>query len=436
MSIAARSYRINKFEITSLDGTNTLDISNSIMCFDYFEDIISPCVTAIAQIINNASLFNILPIRGGEKISLNLSTASGDFELDNEFSLYVNKVTGLDAQHSNESFTLHMISREGLTNETSRCERKYSGNVKNTVISILKDVLVTEKYTEDNIEATSNEYSFISNNRKPFHILTWLGPKSVPITSQKSGTSGEYENAQAQGTAGFLFYENKNGFNFRSMDTLVSRTKYQIGSSDVDDIITYTYTQVIEKNNAANETKILNYGYEKNSDLLKALRVGTYANKTYFYDLYTNKLDIYKYELKSQIKNKLGTEDKIAISEEFGSSISRVMVRISDRGSLNSAGDVSIVDKSGADMSMSISRYNLLFSQALNMAVPCNIQLYVGLIINCQFFEISISNKLEVDSKQSGLYLIKELRHHFELGQMVTYLRLIRDSYGLYGAES
>jgi hypothetical protein len=39
----------------------------------------------------------------------------------------------------------------------------------------------------------------------------------------------------------------------------------------------------------------------------------------------------------------------------------------------------------------------------------------------------------EVDEEQSGNYLIKELRHHFSGGQMLTSLRLVRDSYGLYG---
>ena len=41
----------------------------------------------------------------------------------------------------------------------------------------------------------------------------------------------------------------------------------------------------------------------------------------------------------------------------------------------------------------------------------------------------------EVDAEQSGNYLIKEVRHHFEGNQMVSSLKLVRDSYGLYGAK-
>ena len=411
-----------------MDGKTTVDVTNSCLFFDYFEDILSPCVTAIAQLMNSSSLFNILPIRGGEKVTISVDTAFGEFVLDD---LYVYKVSNLDAQHSNEMFTLNLVSREGLTNETSRCQTIYRGNLQTTVTKILKDDLKTKKYKSENIEGTSNDYSFIGNNRKPFHVLTWLGPKAVPANGQNSGTSGE----EARGTAGFLFYENKDGFNFRSIDSLVSSTKVQTNSADKENIPYYLFTQVIEENQTKTNFNILNYNYEKNIDLMKSLRVGMYVNKTYFYDLYSNTLDLYTYKVKDQVKSKLGGAESIAVSDEFGDSISRIMVRTSDRGALKTDGSVSDKLRSGADMAMSYSRYNLLFTQALNMVVPCNVNLKVGGIIHAEFPRIDRSTNVTSDEEQSGYYLVKELRHHFEGGQMVTSLRLIRDSYGLYSSN-
>jgi len=428
MAAAVGSFKPNYFTIQTLDGKTTVDVTNSCLFFDYFEDILSPCVTAIAQLINSSSLFNILPIRGGEKVTISVDTAFGEFVLDD---LYVYKVSNLDAQHSNEMFTLNLVSREGLTNETSRCQTIYRGNLQTTVTKILKDDLKTKKYKSENIEGTSNDYSFIGNNRKPFHVLTWLGPKAVPANGQNSGTSGE----EARGTAGFLFYENKDGFNFRSIDSLVSSTKIQTNSADKENIPYYLFTQVIEENQTKTNFNILNYNYEKNIDLMKSLRVGMYVNKTYFYDLYSNTLDLYTYKVKDQVKNKLGGAESIAVSDEFGDSISRIMVRTSDRGALKPDGSVSDKLRSGADMAMSYSRYNLLFTQALNMVVPCNVNLKVGGIIHAEFPRIDRNTNMTSDEEQSGYYLIKELRHHFEGGQMVTSLRLLRDSYGLYSSN-
>ena len=428
MAAAVGSFKPNYFTIQTLDGKTTVDVTNSCLFFDYFEDILSPCVTAIAQLINSSSLFNILPIRGGEKVTISVDTAFGEFVLDD---LYVYKVSNLDAQHSNEMFTLNLVSREGLTNETSRCETIYRGNLQTTVTKILKDDLKTKKYKSENIEGTSNDYSFIGNNRKPFHVLTWLGPKAVPANGQNSGTSGE----EARGTAGFLFYENKDGFNFRSIDSLVSSTKIQTNSADKENIPYYLFTQVIEENQTKTNFNILNYNYEKNIDLMKSLRVGMYVNKTYFYDLYSNTLDLYTYKVKDQVKSKLGGAESIAVSDEFGDSISRIMVRTSDRGGLKPDGSLSDKLRSGADMAMSYSRYNLLFTQALNMVVPCNVNLKVGGIIHAEFPRIDRNTNMTSDEEQSGYYLVKELRHHFEGGQMVTSLRLIRDSYGLYSSN-
>ena len=428
MAAAVGSFKPNYFTIQTLDGKTTVDVTNSCLFFDYFEDILSPCVTAIAQLMNSSSLFNILPIRGGEKVTISVDTAFGEFVLDD---LYVYKVSNLDAQKSNEMFTLNLVSREGLTNETSRCQTIYRGNLQTTVTKILKDDLKTKKYKSENIEGTSNDYSFIGNNRKPFHVLTWLGPKAVPANGQNSGTSGE----EARGTAGFLFYENKDGFNFRSIDSLVSSTKVQTNSADKENIPYYLFTQVIEENQTKTNFNILNYNYEKNIDLMKSLRVGMYVNKTYFYDLYSNTLDLYTYKVKDQVKSKLGGAESIAVSDEFGDSISRIMVRTSDRGALKTDGSVSDKLRSGADMAMSYSRYNLLFTQALNMVVPCNVNLKVGGIIHAEFPRIDRSTNVTSDEEQSGYYLVKELRHHIEGGQMVTSLRLIRDSYGLYSSN-
>ena len=441
MSIAANSLKANAFAIQSLDGKTTIDLagSSSILFLDYYEDLLSPCVTMNIQVMNSTSLTNLLPIRGGEKISLSVSTAFGDLAFEGDNALYVFKVSDIIADSTSERFTLNLVSRETITNETTRCMRRYDGKINEIVKTILKDVLVTEKFKDENIHPVSNTYSFIGNMKKPFNVLTWLCPKSLP--SQNSSKTAEVDKkGMAKGVAGFLFYENSEGFNFKSIESLVSRTN--VGTADAKDIPRYSYTQVIETNTVANEFKILNYQVEKNSDLIKSLRVGMYSNLTYFYNLYSNKLSTYQYNLKDEIKNasKLGTNDTIPVSEELGTSISRILFRTSDIGVMDNDYTGNKFNDSQqrdiADMAKSASRYNILFTQSLNMVVPCNVKLKVGDVIYAEFPRIERSDNKRVDDEQSGLYLIKELRHHMEPGTVVTSLRLIRDSYGLYGAEN
>ena len=95
----------------------------------------------------------------------------------------------------------------------------------------------------------------MGNLKKPFHTCTWLSPKGVPQGTKAIGTSGS-AGGKAQGTAGYFFYEDRDGFHFRSMTSMVSAT---VSNSNMDnkDIQTYTYTSVIEDQNSSN--KILQY---------------------------------------------------------------------------------------------------------------------------------------------------------------------------------
>lgn len=427
MSLSINSYQPKYFLIESLDQQNTVDVTNSILSVDYYEDILSPCITIVANLMNSSSILHNLPIRGGERVALGFNTLFGDIDFDEEKSLYVNKVSSITPDSTSEMITLHLVPREVLTNETSRCQKRYNGNIKNTVENILKEVLLTERYLAENIEQTGNSYTFIGNYKKPFHILTWLCPKAMP--SIPGGTSGK----EAQGVGGFLFYENIEGYNFKSIDNLTSSTLSGSGSSDSKDIKKYTYSQVLEEAKVLNEFKILNYSFDKNIDLMKSLRVGTYANRTYFADFYNHTLQEFDYYLKEQVNNKLGADSEIPVLEGLDKSISRIMFRVSDSG-VTPNNDVNADSgRDVADMAKSYSRYNILFSQSLNMVVPCNVTLKVGDIIEAEFPRITRSDSKESDEQQSGYYLIKELRHHFEAGTCITSLRLLRDSYGLSG---
>lgn len=443
MSLSVNSVQPKLFSIQSLNGQNKIDLTgaSSLLFLDYYEDILSPSIMITAQIMCSVSILNVLPIRGGENVEISISTAFGDFNFTKEKSLYVYKVSGINQDSNAETFTLNLISKEGIVNETIRCLRRYDGTIDQSVKKILTEVLKTKNYKDSNIEKTANSYSFIGNQKKPFHVLTWLGPKSIPQSSTPSNTSGSDLSSQAKGVGGFLFFENREGFNFKSVENLVKNT--QFGTSDKKNITKYYYRQAVSANDSVNEYTILNYNFEKNADLLKNLRVGMYANATYFYNLYENKLSVITYKLKDEIKNasKLGGDESIPVSKELGDSVSRIMVRASDIGVMDNKSDTkSITDKTTmrdeTDVAKSSSRYNLLFTQSLNMVVPCNINLKVGDVIYAEFPRIRNSDKREADDQQSGNYLIKELRHHMEPSMMITSLKLIRDSYGLYSSTN
>ena len=129
-----------QFDIISADGSNLVDITGGIVAFSYFENLFSPMVTAQAIVTNTGqtvpdgeggytSLYNGLPLRGGEKVNIKIEKNSGN-NVDLEFTeingneMYVASITNVNIDAERESFVLNLVSREAISNETSRVGKK------------------------------------------------------------------------------------------------------------------------------------------------------------------------------------------------------------------------------------------------------------------------------------------------------------------------
>jgi len=431
MSVS-QSFKIKQAIITSNDGKRAVDIGNSIFTFDYGEDLTSPSVIVQCKVLNTSGIYGTLPIRCGEKLDLILDSLYGELNFTKDKALYVHSVSNIDGDEKTESFTLSLAFKEYLSNETTRVQKKYenTGTIDTHIKSILKDVLQTKRIGY--IEPTANTYGFYGNLKKPFHTCVWLGPKSIPIKTGKTGTSGEGKDAQAKGTSGFFFYDTYDGYQFRSIEKLVSDENKTLNKK----VQTFTATGIIESDgNLKNTAKIGQYFFSRNNDLMASLRLGLYANRTYFFDPYNQKLDVFNYTLKQELAQleTLSQRKNLGIPDFFQSTPSRILARSSDKGLFGE----SLKEGTGrenADMAKAFSRYNLLFTQTLNISIPLNVSLRAGDTVKIILPKQSNSNQTapKVDDELSGLYVISAVRHHAEEANSSTSLSLVRDSYGLY----
>ena len=430
--------------IESNDKERNADLRLGTISVDYYEDIFSPTITAKIRVVNTGdsiapkdnpdgpkqSIYHGLPLRGGERVTLKIKdqgeTKTGlDFSRNPSDYLYVSSITDVISETQRESFTLHLVSREAITNETSRVIKKYpvSLSINDSVKKILEDVLKTNKFSDSTIEKSQNKYGFIGNLRKPFTVLIWLASKAVPVSS-------------GDATAGFVFYQTQDGFNFRSIDELIAQSpKAEYVHSEVNE-------SQIETNTRNNDFQITSYTTDKNQDLIEKLRLGTYASQRMFFDPLTFnfttpekglfQLDGYK----KKIKN-LGDKLELPLLSEtsdktLGEVPTRILSSVIDRGTMEK--DVSTDENADPSkyQAQAIMRYNVLFTQTVSMTVPCNTNLRAGDTIKCFFPKISRGDSSEFDPDQSGLYMIKELCHHFETDGSFTSMLLVRDTFGLY----
>ena len=423
--------KYDKINLEASDQSETVDLRLGAVSIDYYEDIFSPSITAkivvtsSGPVVKGKSIYQGLPLRGGERIEMkilgNTSSNPGlDFSKTPDDYLYVSGISGVVATNEQESFTLNLCSKVAITNETVRVTKKFptSQNITGSVEKIVNDYLGTGLFAGPP-DQTENKYGFVGNMRKPFTVLRWLASKSVP-------------DLKGDGVAGFLFFQTKEGLHFKSVDKMITR----------DPVAKYVETLVADGNNkdVTEDFKITSYFVERNQNMVENLRLGAYASQRYYFDFhaaqFTREQDgLFKISDFSDSSKNLGSKQgqlpKLSptSTKTLSDVPTRVMTGFIDKGTM----EIEVDKTPNADpfkyQSQTLYRYNSLLTQKVRMTVPSNTNLSAGDIIECEFRRVA-TGKEERDPLESGLYMIKELCHHFDAQGSYTSMTLVRDTFG------
>ena len=431
---ADQAANYEEFIIESNDGSRDVDLRFGVISFQYFEDVFSPTVTARVLVQSSGggdiedfkgvggtkALLQGLPIIGGERVSIKVKTVVGDGIDLTEDPLYVGGVSEIMADGDREVFTLNLVSRSAITNETSRVTKKYptTQKIDISVKQIAEEFLKIE-LPEDNIDSCKNQYGFIGNLRKPFTVLTWLAGKAIPASGKKDST------------AGYFFYQTLDGHYFKSIDELIKQEPYAEYKEDT------VAKSALESGVKETATKIMSYTFKQNTNILEKLRTGAFSSHNVFFDPLTFEFPQFTYKLKefAEQMEVMGEPPELppieaGSSESLGDYPTRLMTRILDRGTMDPDVKVDVNSDPAKVQSQSIARYNLLMTQAVQVTVACNSDLRAGMIVKLFFKNQSFEKGNEFDEHTSGLYMIKELCHQFTQTDSLTSMLLVRDSYG------
>ena len=186
---------------------------NGIIRLPYFESILQDSIKAsiifsdAGNAVDGKSVVEGLPLVGTEDFKLEMKDNN---EEKLKVNMVVNSMTPVYEDGSKNVINLSLVSEEVLRNEMgeSRLRSRFNGNISDNIEKIFKDRLKCKKPLD--IERTSNDYNFLGNGRKPYYMLNLLSKQSIP-------EGGE------DGSAGFLFFETADGYQFKSIDKLFDK---------------------------------------------------------------------------------------------------------------------------------------------------------------------------------------------------------------------
>ena len=244
--------------LTLLTSTITFDVKNIFMELSYNEDLFNNTASGYIMVVDSTGFIESLQMNGTEFIRMTFGKGSNQTNLiDKLFRIF--KVSKRTTQNntSTETYALYFCSEDLLLSEQYKVAKAYTNQ---GITSIISDILTTYLKVDDSnindLEQTYGVYNFIVPNLKPFDAINWLCTYARPGVDNLG--------------ADMIFYEDKNGYNLNSLQTLMMQDAYQTYSfnpknlasteqtlaNDISNVITYEILDSYDSLGAINSWRI------------------------------------------------------------------------------------------------------------------------------------------------------------------------------------
>ena len=267
-----------------------VEVTELLKELNIYQSLDSPFMSGNVMIEDGSGLSEVLPFIGQERIIFSLRTP-GRQKID--FNRYHGIIYNVGKRfHTTDRAQTLLLNFTSLENYKD-VRTKISQSFKGTISSIVQEILKSENYLGTkkpiNIDITKNIRTFVSPNITPFKAIDFLKVEAVSAAEQSPH---------------YLFYENPDGFHFRSLDSLLG----QLGSLSVEHKETYRFepppSPAVSGGGQGGgrphpETAlptILHWEAEDNSNSFIGLRKGMYASTLYTHDIFNKNIQKFEFD--------------------------------------------------------------------------------------------------------------------------------------------
>jgi len=408
---------IRKLQLVSSNNF-AIDITNQMLSIDMYEDMFSPFITMTIVVRESLDFINALPLRGEEIINVEFATPTFTKEIDIvKGKFYVYKLSDRQLLNDRNSvYALHCISYEALVDINAKQSRAFKGNISDIAAALIKTdgLNTTKKY---NIEQTKNSIKYVSNFWSPVKNLNFIASNAL----------------NKNGSASYLFFENRTGFNFISLDSLYAQNTYQKFIKD-------NYTRDTEgptsfRNLERDYQRIIEFRIKTLYDSLKYTNSGTYASRLFAYDLVKKKY-FAKDHIASDEFSKFNHLNKLPLYTSFKpvSPVNAIQTEVRHFGSHNGFPDTSNV----AFEQSRNSAIQILRSSTIEIEVFGRTDYTVGQKMYIEVYKPTVMTSADdmstnaktgvIDTTYSGNYIVTAINHMINRENHTCILELSKES--------
>ena len=263
---------IEEAELITVDGSHH-KVTPHVVVVVLFEDIENPTIMGQITFNDGLNLKDLAPLIGQESIKLKMRTPSmtHDGEVIQSMFYLHDLVNSVEVNRDNMVHSYRLISIETTVNHRVKLNRAFTGSISDMVKNIVRNDLKSSK--DIFIEPSSGIHKIVSTDVSPFEFIRQITPQAI---SKKFGNPT------------YLFFENLDGFHFRSLESL-----YQEGN-----ILSYSMNSdggYTPKDKGKTDVlldlsliKKLSVGTSKN--LLRDLDNGSFSSSVITHDIFNKKI--------------------------------------------------------------------------------------------------------------------------------------------------
>ena len=394
----------------------TQNITNQTISIEMFEDLFSPFTTGIITVKDSYDFVNLFPFVGEEFINIDLFTPGFENEGRIKQQYYIFKITDRTlVSDRTVVYQLHFISREAIADANKHVSKSYSGKISDIARDLIKNKDDGLESTKDLIiEKTQNSTKFISNYWTPVKSLYYISGAAL----------------NPDGACSYLFFENRKGLNFVSLEYLYSQ-------EPVMEFVQDNYTRDVESDGRStinlnqDYMRILNLDIPILQDYLERARSGMFASKIITADILTIKYHSSNFDMLNNYEKTVHLNPFAPTSNSSIKHPNSLVINYKKYyGVFNGYGDVS----NSKHIQRRISQIFQAQNNKINITVLGRTDYTVGMKVKLKLYKIEPIAKVEreedtIDKILSGYYIISAINHSITKNKHECTMELIKDSY-------
>jgi len=407
-------------ELTLVTKIGDYDVSGMFQELNIFDSIFMPCMTGSIVIQDAIGITSKMNFDGSEYIRINISKDVNDkaTNINKTFRIYKQS----DRENTNqtsETFILYFTSEERIYSEQQKVNQSFVGNHNAIAKNILFNYLGIDSKKLGNIETTKGIHSVVLPNISPFDSMNWLAIRALSPDNLPN----------------IMFFENKAGYNFVSLSTLIN-LPYLFDVNFQPKNIT---ASMGEEFLGAREVKAVGQ-----FNLLENIQNGVYASKFIGFDtmtrqIKTNLIDFSKtYKQGSHLNPKINATSALnrkglSPSQMYDSKVSLYPFASSRINSpyitKNDSTTANIIDDTDNYVLQRKAILHNLMQSRIHMTLPGNFALSSGFNLNLKVPARNLDNNQDAfDKTLYGKYLITATHHIIQYDKHETVIEVATDS--------